>query len=130
MSFFKGIDILDRGLEASWTKNSVILNNIANVDTPNFKASEFKFEQYFRNAYEKEEFPDKRTRDTHMKLSLGNDGFDGVIVDTDTVERMDGNNVDINRETTEYSKNYIYYNTLLRKINGQFSQLQTAITGQ
>lgn len=129
MSFFKGVDILDKGLEASWMKNSVILNNIANVDTPNFKASEFKFEQYFKNAFERTDFPDKRTRDSHMKLTLGNDDFEGIIVETDTIERMDGNNVDINRETTEFSKNVIYYNTLLRKINGQFSQLQTAIRG-
>jgi len=130
MKIFDGIDVLQRGIGASWKRNSVILDNIANVDTPDFKASEVHFEQFFKNAFREDGFEYKRTRDTHMQLGFGDSNLDGVVVPTDTVERMDGNNVDIDKETTDFAKNAIFYNALLRKVNGQFNQLRTAIKGQ
>lgn len=55
----------------------------------------------------------------------------GVVIQKEaSTYRMDGNNVDIDQEMTDYAKNVIYYNTLLRKINGQFNQLRMAIKGQ
>ena len=44
-----------------------------------------------------------------------------------TVE--DGNNVDIDTEMSELSKNLLYYNVLSEKVSGEFSKLRSAITG-
>jgi flagellar basal-body rod protein FlgB len=130
MSIFDGIDTMQRGAGASWKRNSVILDNIANVDTPNFKASELHFERYFKSAMEAEGFAHRRTRDKHMRLGVSDEGLAGMVVPSATTERMDGNNVDIDKETTDFAKNVIFYNTLIQKINGQFTQLRTAIRGQ
>ncbi len=51
---FKGIDLLQKGLDAAWTRNSVITNNIANVDTPGFKSSSVEFEAAMKRAMEAE----------------------------------------------------------------------------
>ena len=42
---FNYVNVLDKALDASWTRNSVIANNIANVDTPGFKRQDVKFEE-------------------------------------------------------------------------------------
>ncbi|WP_066683554.1 flagellar basal body rod protein FlgB [Christensenella intestinihominis] len=134
MGMFDGIKGLENGLEASWLRNKTILDNVANNDTPDYKAEGVEFEALYREAIEKEDgFQFKRTRATHMQIGGSPDGSDvkGVVVQKDpTTYRMDGNNVDIDQEMTDYAKNVIYYNTLLRKINGQFNQLRTAIKGQ
>ena len=42
--------------------------------------------------------------------------------------KMDGNNVDIDYENVELAKNTLYYNTLVEKLNSEFSMLRLAIT--
>ena len=131
IDMFKGLAGLEKGMAASWKRNSVILNNVANVDTPDFKASELAFESLYRSALKDEDGLDlKQTRASHM--DIGNtdlNSLEGVVLHTNTTERMDGNNVDIDHEMTDFSKNYIWYTTLQRKVNGQFTQLRTAIKG-
>ncbi len=131
MDIFSGIAPLEKGLSASWTRNSVILNNVANVDTPDFKSSHVEFETYYKNALENDDgFKLKKTRDTHMDIGDSMDIEDvnaQIILDENTTMRMDGNNVDIDEQMAELSKNTIYYNTLTSKISGAFNQLRTAI---
>lgn len=131
MRIFEGLRPLEKGVNASWERNAVILDNIANVDTPNFKTSEVQFESLYKNALEGDDFQLKRTRPTHMYIGDSSlSGVDAIVVKReDTTERMDGSNVDIDREMTDYAKNYIFYNTLLNKVNGQFNQLRAAIKG-
>jgi flagellar basal-body rod protein FlgB len=131
LKIFDGVDVLQRGLGASWKRNSIILNNVANVDTPGYKASEMNFESFFRDEFDNDSgFQHTRTRETHMAIPAEYDNLDGMVTTSDTVERMDGNNVDIDKETTDFAKNVIFYNTLIRKVSGQLTQLQTAIRGQ
>ncbi len=67
---FGNINLLEKGMDASWLKNKVIANNIANVDTPGFKASHVEFESVFKNALENEGgFRAKTTRPEHYDFS-------------------------------------------------------------
>lgn len=135
MGMFDSINTLQNGLAASWLRNQTILHNVANNDTPNFKASGVSFEELYKKALdgEQDNFKFKKTRATHMDFGTFTDPAKVVGVVTEkggSTYRMDGNNVDIDQETTDYAKNYIFYNSLLRKVNGQFSQLNAAIKGQ
>lgn len=131
MDIFKDIGSLQKGLGASWTRNSVISNNIANVDTPGFKSSSVEFESLYQKSLEDEAdgFKLKRTRSTHM--DIGNTDLENVepviVQNSDTVNRMDGNNVDVDQQMTNLARNIIYYNALTRKISGEFQQLGYAI---
>ncbi len=133
MDIFKDVNVLEKGLEASWTRNSVIMNNVANVDTPNFKTSTVEFEDLYKQSLEDQEegFTLKKTRATHMAIGdVDPEDVEPVVVSNDDTEaRMDGNNVDIDQEMTDLAKNVIYYNALTRKISGEFSQLRLAIKG-
>ncbi|MBC5646742.1 flagellar basal body rod protein FlgB [Christensenella tenuis] len=133
MGMFDSLKGLENGIAASWLRNETILNNVANNDTPDFKASGVEFEELYKQALGDDDFQFKQTRETHMPIGgTGDaDGVQGVVVPkADTTYRMDGNNVDIDQEMTDFAKNVIYYNTLMRKINGQFTQLRMAIKGQ
>ncbi len=129
MNIFSGLDKLSWGIEASWKRNSVILNNVANVDTPNFKSSDVQFEEIFRKSIdEQDKFVFNKTRPTHFDIGGRTDKVEAVVVqNNNTTQRMDGNNVDIDSEMTKMAKNVIYYNALSRKASGTINQLRTAI---
>ncbi len=127
---FRDTKYLEKGLDASWTRHQVILNNIANADTPGFKTSHVEFEDAFKQALEQGDFAARKTRKGHM--NIGSPSVDDVPVqivqDSNTTMRMDGNNVDIDHEMTELAKNNIYYDTLVQKLTSEYNRLRLAIT--
>lgn len=126
---FASTDLLQKGMEASWLRNAVIRNNIANSETPNFKSSEVEFESLFQNALEGGGFSGKTTRDKHIQI--GNTSIDklspSIVENDNTSMRMDGNNVDIESENVKLAQNSIQYNTLLYKLNSELSRIKLAV---
>ncbi len=127
------VNLLQRGLDAAWTRNEVITNNIANVDTGGFKTSSVTFETEMKQALEADgnSFSAKTTRPEHYSFS-GKDAVDVspmVVENADTSYRSDGNNVDIDYENTEMAKNTLWYNTLVEQITSEFTKLKTVING-
>ena len=55
--FGKNLDILQRSLDATTVRHSVIANNIANADTPNFKRTVVNFESALGDALASERPP-------------------------------------------------------------------------
>ena len=127
-NMFNNIDIMSKGLDASWLRNQVITNNIANVDTPGFKSARVAFESVFKSALEQGSFTAKKTRAGHIDFSSSlEDTSSMVIQNTGTTMRLDGNNVDIDYENAELAKNTIYYNTLVQQISSELRRLSMAI---
>ena len=129
---FDNVSMLRKGLDAAWLKQEVIANNIANNDVPNFKASHVEFESMFAAALDDSAFTAKRTRAKHMAFGAADaqDVQAMVMKNADnTSMRMDGNNVDIEKENTEMLKAQIFYNSVAAKVTGEFSRLRIAITG-
>jgi flagellar basal-body rod protein FlgB len=129
---FRTTDLLQKGLNAAQLRQDTIANNIANVDTPGFKASSVEFESYMKDALENDGFEARMTRDKHIVFDDGNAGDvqPAVVTDNSTSMRMDGNNVDIDSEMSALAKNNIYYNTLVMKLNGELERLKLAIDGR
>ena len=129
-NMFKPIDLLQRGLSASWTRNAVIRNNIANVETPNFKSSDVEFETLMARALDAGSFKGTKTHPKHIDIGAGNlTGVNARIVKTEGLSmRMDGNNVDIESENVKLAQNSLYYNTLLEKMNSEIRRLRLAIS--
>ncbi len=123
---FNNASVLQKGLDASWLKNEVITNNIANVDTPGFKSSSVSFESAFKSALKGESFSAKKTRDKHINFQ--SQSLDATVTtNTGTSNGLDGNNVDIDYENAELAKNTIYYNTLIKQVSSEFRKLSAAI---
>jgi flagellar basal-body rod protein FlgB len=121
--------ILEKALDASWMKNEVISNNIANVNTPGFKKSYVRFEDQMASAAS--EFQIGSTQKDSKFLPIGNDARSiaspEIMQESFTSVRKDGNNVDVDVEMAELAKNTIKYNALISQISRQFNNLRTAI---
>lgn len=131
---FNGVNLLQKGLDAAQLRQDVIANNIANVDTPGFKASHVEFEEYMQAALntEGDSFVGKRTDERH--IPIGGQEAQAVqpqlVQEEDTTMRLDQNNVDVDAEMVEMIKNSVYYNTLSVKLNKQLQRLKLAIDGK
>ncbi len=126
---YSSVNLMERTLDASWLRNEVIANNLANADTAGFKASTVEFESLLKSAMEEPSFEAKKTREKHRDFNVSVDGVQSQVVqDTSTTMKMDGNNVDSDKENVELLKNAIYYNTLLTKVSKELGRLKLAIT--
>jgi flagellar basal-body rod protein FlgB len=131
---FQSADLLQKGLEASWTRNTVIRNNIANVETPGFKGSDVRFESLLAEALETPDgFVGKKTRSKHIDIGEKT-GLDAmsvtprVVLNDNTAMRMDGNNVDIEAENVKLAQNSLLYNTELTKLNSELTRIKLAVS--
>ena len=131
-NLFSSVNTLQKGLNASWLRNEVISNNIANVDTPGFKSSRVNFEDLMAEAAgaENSGLPLAVTNDRHISGPAA-DGIANVeaqvVTDNTTEVRLDGNNVSVENEMVDLAKNSINYYATVNKINSEFKKLNTAI---
>ena len=128
------MNYLPRGLTAATMRQEVISNNIANVNTPNFRKSVVNFEETLAKELYGEENPAGklqmvRTRDKHLPAQHRPIHATPTIVEDDTtIMREDENNVDIDIEMASLTKNQLYYNTLVKQLNGHITGLKNVIT--
>ncbi len=132
-NLFGNVNLLQKGLDAAWLRNEVITNNIANVDTPDFKSASVEFETEMKRALEAQDngFSAKTTRAEHYDFATDSaeDVTPTVMENTSTNYRSDGNNVDIDYENTQLAKNTLMYDTLVQQISGEFTKIKTVING-
>lgn len=122
------LSVLQKGLDASSMRQKVLTNNVANIDTPNFKRSDVDFQAVLGAALGKKSrvLPLKMTDSKHM-YGIEEGGGSGIVTDHSTSLRNDGNNVDVDREMTYVAENGLYYNSLTRTISSQLGLLRTVI---
>ncbi len=126
---FKSTYILERALDASWLRNKVISNNIANADTPGYKRQKVEFEQFLSEAIANKA-RGMITNERHIPIGASNINAVKINIREDNAAnmRLDGNNVDIENEMAQMAKNNIMYNALIQKVSGEFKKIQTAIS--
>lgn len=126
-NIYNYINVLDKAADAANTRNEIISNNMANVDTPNYKRKDVAFENYLEQALIGESALDERVADVNTHLS----DFGGLIyTDSSTLSyRLDGNNVDIDTESAMLAENQIRYNALVDQIGQEFARYKMVLTG-
>lgn len=115
---------LEKSLDAAWLRNEVISENVANADTPGYKRKDVQFEQFLNS-----EMKNSRIESGQSRLS-GDSGIKVVEDHASYSYRLDGNNVDMESEMAQMAMNTLRYNTLIQRMNGQFSKLRNIITGR
>ncbi|WP_182199150.1 flagellar basal body rod protein FlgB [Paraliobacillus salinarum] len=129
MSLFGGsISALQNGLDYSTLKNQTISNNIANVDTENYKAKNVVFKDVLNNQL-KSEFQAKRTHEKHITFNQFKNQPFQIVSSKNTQYNHNGNNVDVDKEMSDLATNQLYYQALVDRLNGKFNSLQTVIRG-
>ena len=102
---------------------SVTTNNVANVDTPNFKASEVRFEDTLKTALSRAK-PGVSANQTVMNAAASRTS----LVDQ-TSSRGDGNNVDIDREMELLGESNLTYSALTQVMSSRIGILKSVISG-
>lgn len=117
----------EASLDALWMKTQVISNNLANVDTPGFKASNVTFEQSLRNAEVQVQNKEGQVVSTGGRKSGAGEWQARVTTDDTTSVRVDGNNVSLERDQAELWKTYAQYSYLLDRVGGHYSSINSVI---
>ncbi len=120
------INVLDKAADASWLRNEVISNNIANATTPNYKRQDVQFESYLMTALAGGDSLDESV----MNLDLPDITATTYTEYAGLSYRMDGNNVDIATENAELAKSQLRYYTLVDSINQEFSRIKMVLTSK
>ena len=124
---FGYVNVLKAAADASWTREEVLTNNIANVDTPNYKRQDVDFTTYLNSAL-------SRTNGGSSSLTnrVNNINYNDVAIRTYTDNstlsyRTDGNNVDLSTENVELAAEQINYNALIDIMNNEFSRFKAVL---
>ncbi|MDR0140558.1 flagellar basal body rod protein FlgB [Bacillus sp. JHAA] len=127
MDLFSGtIQNLENALGRADIKQKVLTNNIANIDTPNYKAKKVSF----RNLLDQETSNLEAVKTDYRHVDFTGSGDDYSIVSgSDTSYQQNGNNVDIDKEMTDLAENQINYQALVERMSGKFNSLKTVLTG-
>jgi flagellar basal-body rod protein FlgB len=126
------IGILHSALDASSLRQQSISNNIANVETPGYKAKQVVFEDLLKQHLSNQtNFVGNRTDSRHIVIGKPVDLPKAKTVEnSDTVMQNSGNNVDIDGEMTRMGENSLWYYTLTQQLTSEFQQLSIAIKGR
>ncbi|MBQ3061933.1 MAG: flagellar basal body rod protein FlgB [Lachnospiraceae bacterium] len=117
------INVLGKAANASQVRNEVLTNNLANVDTPNYKRQDVSFENYLQTAIAGNSSLDKAMR--NLRLDSLNSS---IYTDTASLSyRLDGNNVDVDTENAYLAQNQIRYYTLVDSISQEFSRIKSVL---
>ncbi len=107
----------------------VLASNIANADTPGYKAKDFDFASALSGASKKYSTSLNRTHDKHLGgSSVVDDGMKFRI--PNQPDTGDGNTVNMQTERMEYLQNNLKYNASVQFLTGRIKGLKGAITGQ
>lgn len=126
------LGVLPAALKLQSRRTEVIAANLANADTPNFKARDVDFRAALADA---------NAPGAAMKLAGSNarhlgtagaapTGDEALKYRTPLAPSLDGNTVDTHLEQAAFAENAVRYQATLTFLNAKFRSLMTAITGQ
>ena len=118
--------MLQQSMDFLWTKQRVILDNISNVETPNYKAQYVTFEDAFKAKIQAAAQQNKPMSSMRTAIQSAS-----PTIHTDSTEsaRMDGNNVNVSEQQIELVRNAYQLQYVLNAINGGFETMRTVIRG-
>ena len=120
--------LLQRALDGTWQRQRAIANNIANHETPGYKAIKVSFEDSMDQELRKIGSGTQTKEQITKALEDVKNSEINVFSDNSTSERADGNNVNLDLENIEMAKTQIQYQYLTRSMTDMFSRLRYAIS--
>ncbi len=121
--------LLEKTMDLRSQRHSLISSNIANAETPQYKAGRIEFEDELRRAVpNRNQMNLKATNGKHISLSNNiEDVKPKVVMETTDSLRADENTVDLDKEFVSLSKNKLMYDVSAEIISKKFSGLLRVI---
>lgn len=129
INFQNALGIHPDALQLRATRSSVLANNLANSDTPGFKARDMDFKAVLNGQMESEKsMAVVRTQKGHL---AGNQHIDSELLYRNPMQpSIDGNTVDSQIEQALFARNAMNYNASFEFLNGRFTGIKSAIRGE
>ena len=127
--FGEKIEALKSGMDYAVAKNRIISSNIANIETPGYKRFKVLLDEKLGGASGHNHIELAQTHKGHIPGKAGSsvDSFK-IVREEGIVQRVDGNNVDIDKELAEMSANAIYFTSLTSFLAKNFAGLRSIIS--
>lgn len=112
-------NLLKTALSVSNTRAQTISSNIANLNTPDYKAKRVQFENLLQQATGSGQM----VTDNPRHIGALSNIQPQITTETGTQVRANGNNVDLDTEMVDQAQNGIYYNMLVSQLNGRYQMM-------
>lgn len=132
ISFENALGIHEQSLLFRGQRAAVLANNIANADTPNFKARDLDFASVLeaQQGGDGKGFTATQTHARHLGAESLIDQAAGLRFRIPLQPSVDGNTVDSQTEQAQYSDNAVRFQASFTFLNSKFSGLMTALRGE
>ena len=114
-------DLLKMALNVSATRGNLISSNIANVNTPNYKAQRVEFEADLKKAMDGSRLTLRTTNANH--LGGANNIQPRIVENSQNSVKENGNSVDLDIEMVDQATNGLYYQALTAQVNGRLKMM-------
>lgn len=128
ISIDKGLGIHPHALLAREARATVLASNIANADTPGYKAKDINFQDALQRVQSRSGYSMSRTHEKHFELNLQPTARE-QFRNPDQPDTGDGNTVDVQVERNLYMRNSMEYQASLEFLNSRISGMKKALTG-
>lgn len=128
IGFDKGFELHVQGMQLRSERAEVLASNIANADTPGYKARGMDFQKAMQQATSQQQMGMSKTNSKHFDVRTElNNNVDFRI--PDQPDTGDGNTVDVQVERNLYLENSLEYQAGVQFLNGKIKALQKVISG-
>ena len=117
--------MMEKAMNFLWTKQAAILDNIANAETPNYRAKIVTFEESLKEKLEEAQNAVKPKQSVRGVL----ENADFFVEEQQEVTRMDDNGVNVTEQSAEMIRNAYQLQYVMSSISSDLTRLQKAITG-
>lgn len=119
------LSILNKALDGLWIRQQSTMNNVANFSTPGYKSKFVDFESLLKNKIENAAEESRKKSDLAHEIDES-----GIIVDENNNHtlRLDGNNVDLEKENLDLVKSQFQYMYAAAEMSSYFSKLRSVIS--
>lgn len=121
--------VAKRAITLNAQQAAISAANISNAETPGYKALKFEFESALQDAVSGGTLPMRATNIRHLASPAGDISSIQGVTDVDLSQgRIDGNNVDMDKEVVKFSQAQISYDAVITAMTGRTAGMKSAIT--
>lgn len=132
ISFDKALGVHESALRLRAQRAGMLASNLANADTPGYKAQDIDFQQALSNRlqHNSANMPMEATKTGHIRIGTQGIGSIETQYRVPTQPSIDGNTVEEQVEHAEFMKNNLDFQASFTFLNSKFKSLTKAIKGE
>jgi len=130
--FDKQFTLLEKSMSLRVRRNSLIASNVANRETPGYRAKDLVFEKQLGRALHSDRPGPLKTTDSRHFDGIEREALESVegeqINSFNPDPSMDGNTVNLDKEMAKLAENQLMFQAMTKAVNWEFRMLKSAIT--